>query len=182
MASSVSPSVAPVWTPARVRVRSFQTRDFEALEAFVAGYASDGTLLPIHRSDIERGLLAFRVALVGPRIVGSGAIRPVTHALAEVRSLAVDAEFQGNGLGSRLLRALVGDARRRGHERLFCLTRRVDFFERHGFVCMPKERYPHKIWDDCRVCPRRHACDETAMERTITRSTARHATAVSQTC
>jgi amino-acid N-acetyltransferase len=53
--------------------------------------------------------------------------------LAEIRTLAVLPETKGAGVGSRLLEALVDDARELGVQRLFCLTFEVDFFRRHGF-------------------------------------------------
>ena len=42
-------------------------------------------------------------------------------------------DLYAQGVGSRLLEALVEDARALGLRRLFCLTFEVDFFARHGF-------------------------------------------------
>jgi amino-acid N-acetyltransferase len=54
--------------------------------------------------------------------------------LAEVRTLAVDPDRAGQGVGSVLLEALLDRAREVGVKRVFCLTFAVEFFSRFGFV------------------------------------------------
>ncbi len=70
---------------------------------------------------------------IGPQIVGCGALHVMWDDIAEVRTLAVRSDHLHLGLGSALLEALVGRARRLGLRRVFCLTFEVDFFARHGF-------------------------------------------------
>jgi amino-acid N-acetyltransferase len=53
--------------------------------------------------------------------------------LGEIRTLAVNPEWLGKGVGHALLLRLEADARKLGLSRLFCLTFEVDFFTRHGF-------------------------------------------------
>ncbi len=154
--------------PATVRIRPARLADLDLLEAFISRYTHDGTLLPRTRANLVQHLRDFRVAWMGDRLVGCGALQLVDATLAEVRSVAVDPSLQGRGIGRRLVGALVADARRLGLPRVFCLTRRLDFFAHQGFVAVPMGRYPHKVWNDCRLCPRRHRCDETAMERPLT--------------
>jgi amino-acid N-acetyltransferase len=154
-----------VSAPGNVVVRPARIGDIAAIEGFIAAYTGDGTLLARSRTNLVHYVRDFRLA-VDPagRLVGSGALQLVSETLAEIRSLAVDPAWRGAGLGSRLVRALLDDARQLGVERVFCLTRRADFFARHGFAVAPIARYPDKIWNDCRICPRREACDEIAME------------------
>ena len=148
-----------------VRIRPARLGDIVSLEAFIAGYGFDGTLLPRSKSNLLHYLRDFRVAVDGERqLIGCGALQLVNEGLAEIRSLAVDPACRGSGIGSRIVRELVSDARRLGMVRVFCLTRRIDFFARHGFIAVSMERFPEKVWNDCRFCPRRDACDETAME------------------
>lgn len=156
---------------ARVRVRAARLADIAPLEACIAGYASDGTLLPRSSSNLLHYLRDFRVAVDGDgQFMGCGALQLVNDGLAEIRSLAVDPARRGAGIGSRILRALLRDAQRLGVARVFCLTRRLDFFARHGFIPVPMERFPDKVWNDCRLCARRDSCDETAMELVLIRS------------
>lgn len=147
------------------RIRRARLRDVPALEAFIGAYTSDGTLLPRSHDNLIEHLRDFRVMFDGGELVGCGALQLVDEDLAEIRSVAVRPDRRGAGLGSRLVRALLRDARRLGIPRVFCLTRRVHFFAQLGFEVVPMETFPHKIWNDCRLCPRRESCDETAMQR-----------------
>ncbi|HWN82517.1 MAG TPA: N-acetyltransferase [Candidatus Udaeobacter sp.] len=153
------------------RIRSARVKDVAALLTFINDLATDGTLLPRSSSNLLHYLRDFKVAVDGEgRVIGCGALQFVNDGLAEIRSVAVDPAWRGSGIGSRLVRTLLTDARRIGIARVFCLTRRLDFFGRLGFVPVPMERFPEKVWNDCRFCPRQDACDETAMELTLTPS------------
>lgn len=155
------------------RVRPARLADLAALEAFIAQYTHDGTLLPRTRANLIQHVRDFRVVVLGRTLVGCGALQIVDPTLAEIRSVAVDPAHRGHGIGGRIVAGLIADARRLGLPRVFCLTRRLEFFAGHGFVAVPKERYPHKVWNDCRICPRQHCCDETAMERPLTEAARR---------
>jgi len=149
----------------RLEVRPATLQDVGALESFIAAYTSDGTLLPRTRANLLHHVRDFRVAFDGDLLVGCGALQVVSTRLAEVRSVAVHPEWRGGGIGSRIVEELLRDAHDLGLGRVFCLTRRQSFFARLGFVTIPKESFPHKIWNDCRLCPRQACCDEIAMER-----------------
>ena len=83
--------------------------------------------------------------------------------LAEVRSLAVAKEFKGRGAGRMIVEALVEDARRYHVREVFALTFQPGFFEKLGFTRTNKERFPHKIWNDCVKCPHFPDCGEVAL-------------------
>ena len=151
----------------RLRIQRALVRDLPAMESFIAMYTGDGTLLPRSLANLRMHRAEFRLVWDGDRLVGCGALQRVDETLAEVRSLAVHPEWQGAGLGSMLVRALLRDASRLGIPRVFCLTRRMDFFARLGFGIVPTATFPHKIWNDCRVCPRFDRCDEVAMQRWV---------------
>ena len=61
------------------------------------------------------------------------------------------------------MQSLIADARSLDIPRVIALTREVPFFERCGFVVVPRESLPRKVWTDCVRCPKRHACDEVAV-------------------
>ena len=94
------------------------------------------TLTPKDAVAYYEALQQFRVvedADAPGRIIGCGALHVMWDELAEVRTLAVHPDFARRGIGSRLLEALLDDARTLGLRRIFCLTFEVDFFARHGF-------------------------------------------------
>jgi argininosuccinate lyase / amino-acid N-acetyltransferase len=147
-----------------VFTRGARPGDIFWIEGFVASFTGDGTLLPRSRANLIQHVRDFQVAVSGDELVGCGALQVVESGLAEIRSIAVDPGWQCRGIGSSILRALLDDAVSMRIPRVFCLTRRPDFFSRHGFREVSKDRFPVKIWGDCLVCPRRFACDEIAME------------------
>ena len=126
-------------------------------------YARRGDLLPRSEENIAAGLDNWLVAVYDSQIVGCVSLLRYTSGLVEVRSLAVDDEAQGLGIGRLLMKALILEANQRGIPKLFALTRVVGFFERFGFSVVTKELFPEKVWADCRFCPVRERCDETAV-------------------
>ena len=154
-------------TTESVCLHSARPADVRLLEAFIGAYTRDGSLLPRSRADLLRRLGDFRLAWAGRRLVGCGALQRVDANLAEVRSVAVDPAWRHRGIGRQIVRALLDDAAGRGVASVFCLTRRLEFFTHLGFEVVPRERFPHKVWDDCRLCPRLLLCDETAMQRAV---------------
>ena len=96
-------------------------------------------------------------------ILGCVSFLPYSSGLVEVRSLAVRNRYQGLGIGTRLMKALLNEASRRQIPTLFALTRKVPFFSRFGFRVTERDRFPEKVWHDCRLCPLMDHCDETAM-------------------
>jgi amino-acid N-acetyltransferase len=98
-------------------------------------------------------------------IVGCGALHIVWEDLAEIRSLAVETAYQGKGIGTALIKALLEEARAMGAKQVFVLTYRQALFERLGFQVMDKGELPHKIWADCIRCTKFPECDEIALVR-----------------
>jgi amino-acid N-acetyltransferase len=101
------------------------------------------------------------------RVVGCTALSIIWADLAEVRSLAVDEEFRGRGIGRRLVEWSADEARRLQIRRMMTLTYEQAFFEKLGFEVVAKESLPLKVWSDCVRCPKRDGCDEIAMVRVL---------------
>jgi amino-acid N-acetyltransferase len=114
-------------------VRRARTADVKAIRAIVAPMAQSRVLIAKEAVTYYEAVQQFRVAELGGRVVGCGALHVMWEDLAEIRTLAVLPEAKGTGVGSALLDSLVEDARELGVQRLFCLTFEVDFFARHGF-------------------------------------------------
>jgi len=74
----------------------------------------------------------------GTRLVGCAAIEPYGTA-GLLRSVAVDPDRRGQGLGTTLTDAALALARRRGIRTLYLLTETaVPFFSRFGFAVVPR--------------------------------------------
>lgn len=146
-----------------MQIRSARPEDVPILHALVDRYARRGWLLPRSIEEIATTLPDWVVAEAAGRIVGCGSLVWMTPVLAEIRSLAVDEAYQGNGVGGAIVQALVERARAAGARTVFALTRAVPFFQRLGFHVAERDRFPEKVWRDCVRCPLRERCDEVAV-------------------
>ncbi|KAB8163865.1 amino-acid N-acetyltransferase [Streptomyces sp. 3MP-14] len=123
-------------TPTEVTVRRARTTDVTTVRRLIDAYARRGILLDKATVTLYEDIQEFWVAERDEdgAVVACGALHVMWEDLAEVRTLAVDPEVRGRGVGHRLLEKLLGTARWLGVRRIFCLTFEVEFFARHGFV------------------------------------------------
>ena len=98
------------------------------------------------------------------QIVGYAALHIHSKDLAEVRSLIVSSYLRGRKMGKKIVEALIAEARFYGLKSIFTLTYRKAFFERLGFIEIPKSQLPQqKIWADCIKCKHFPICNEIAL-------------------
>lgn len=158
----------PVWRKRPTRLQTITIRpataaDVPSIAALVMANAMQGKVLPRSEAAIEATIADWFVASAGDEILGCVSLLRYSSGLVEVRSLAVSERYRGLRIGSRLMEALLIEARRREVPTLFALTRQVAFFERFGFEVSERAHFPEKVWQDCRLCPLIDNCDETAM-------------------
>ncbi|HSM58127.1 MAG TPA: GNAT family N-acetyltransferase [Candidatus Sulfomarinibacteraceae bacterium] len=146
-----------------LEVRRATEADVPAILSLVNHHARRGQLLPRSAKSVYETIGDWLVACTGDELVGCVSLLRYTSGLVEVRSLAVSEGAQGHGVGTRLMEALLREARSRRIPTLFALTRVVDFFRKFDFVVTDKAFFPEKVWHDCQQCPLRDNCDETAV-------------------
>ena len=135
----------------RVQVRRARTADVPQIKAIVDVYAGSGRkLLAKELVTLYEDVQDFVVAELAGRVVGCGALHVLWSDLGEVRTLAVDPDHLGHGVGSAVLGHLIDTARELGLSRLFALTFQVDFFARHGFVEIDGTPVDHDTYDALR--------------------------------
>src|SRR5260370_20391713 len=116
-------------------VRRARTRDVRAIRALIDANADSGRLLDKATVALYEDVQEFWVASSPEgQVVGCGALHVMWEDLAEIRTLAVADGYQGLGVGSQLVLALLDTARDVGVSRVFVLTFAVDFFRQHGFT------------------------------------------------
>jgi amino-acid N-acetyltransferase len=146
-------------------IRKATLSDIKAVHRLISEQAKAGHLIPRAISELYSQVRDFAVRTEnGPdTIVGCGALHIVWEDLAEIRSLAVQTDYQRKGIGSELVRALLEESRGMEIRRVFVLTDRTSLFESLGFSYIDKNLLPHKIWADCIRCNKFPECDEVAM-------------------
>jgi amino-acid N-acetyltransferase len=137
--------------------------DVEPIFEMVTLFARREMMLARSRADLYEALRDFVVADLRGRVIGCGALTIEWDNLAEIKSLAVARRYQRRGIGRRLIKACLAEARRLGIGRVFALTSSPRFFERIGFERVARETLPHKVWSDCVNCAKFPDCDETAV-------------------
>lgn len=130
-----------------VMLRPARTSDVRVIRGFIDAYSSDGRLLSKATVTLFEDIQEFLVAELNGQVVGCGALHVMWEDLAEVRTVAVDPDFAGRGIGSMLLLALMERARAVGVQRVFCLTFAVPFFELHGFVEIEDTPVDHAVYE-----------------------------------
>ncbi|MBL9076677.1 MAG: N-acetyltransferase [Planctomycetes bacterium] len=151
----------------QIVVRPARVADATPILSLVNELALKQVMLPRSPASVIENIRDFFLAEVDGEFAGCGALAVSWTDLAEVRSLAVRPALQGKGVGRVLVEALVADARRLGIPRLFAFTYVPDFFGKLDFTICQHEDLPHKVFNDCRHCPKFLACDEIAMTRVL---------------
>ncbi len=145
------------------RIRKAAIADVRVIHRLVNSFAKREEMLPRSLNEIFETLRDHVVCEDGGGIVGVCALHILWEDLAEIRSLAVKAEARKRGIGKRLVRSCLAEAKKLGLSRVFVLTYNPDFFRSLGFADIDKAELPQKIWGDCLRCHKFPECDESAL-------------------
>jgi amino-acid N-acetyltransferase len=150
-------------------IRPATIHDVPRIQEIISSHAELGKMLFKSLAQLYESLRDFAVYEIDAerRVVGCAAVSVLWADLAEVRSLAVDEDYRGRGIGRRLVEWCAEEATRLQIRRLMTLTYEQVFFEKLGFEVVPKESLPLKVWSDCVRCPKKDNCDEIAMVRVL---------------
>lgn len=141
--------------------------DIPALLHLINSFAARGIMLPRTEFELAENIRDFLVVYSGNRLVGCGALHFYTAKAGEIRSLAVDPEFQKHGVGALLMAELEAEGRAYGLHALFAFTYVSGFFQKIGYHEVDRGELPLKAWKDCLRCPKFQACDETAVLKVL---------------
>lgn len=106
----------------------------------------------VHALDLaglQKPEISFWPAWDGEELLGVGALKQLTPAHGEVKSMYTAESMRGRGVGSAVLRHIIATAKARGYLRLSLETGSMDYFQparalyrRHGFGdCEPFAEY-----------------------------------------
>ena len=150
-------------TRARITLRSAVSSQAPKLHALISANLEEGRLLPRTLTELVVHSERFVVALRGRRIIGCAELAPLSQHVAEVRSLVVDADARGLGVGAMLVEELRRRAHRGGFEKLSAFTHKPGYFIRMGFSIVPHLWLLEKVFADCLKCPMFRRCGQYAM-------------------
>jgi len=131
-----------------VTVRRARTSDVPGIRRLVDLYTADRRLLAKSLVTLYEDVPEFWVAEHDGRVVGCGALHVMWEDLAEIRTVAVDPEWRGHGIGRRLVERLLATARELGVRRVFVLTFETAFFGSFGFTEITGTPVPPEVYEE----------------------------------
>ncbi len=145
-------------------IRNARMDDVKDIHSLLNHFADQGLLLACSISSLYDRLRDFIVYIdENDKIIGVCALHITWENLAEIRSLAVHEDYQGKGIGAKLVEKCLKEAEQFCIAKIFTLTYQPGFFKKQGFTDIDKRDLPHKIWSDCIHCHKFPDCDEEAL-------------------
>lgn len=142
--------------------------DIPSMQALVAPEIESGVILARSDDEIATNIRSYTCAMDGDKLIGFCALHIHSPVLAEVRSMIIDESYRGQKIGSILVDTVCEEGRKLGLKEVLALTYQKLFFERLGFIEIPKESIPeHKIWADCIKCKHFPICNEVSLIKTL---------------
>jgi amino-acid N-acetyltransferase len=147
-----------------VKISSAAPQHAKEILRLLKPYFDAGVILFRDKKNIISHIHNFTVAEYCGKLVGCIAVRDFKNGLYEIRSLVVDAEVTGKGIGSALIAYSVDLINElMDGKKVFALTLRPNVFTLVGFKLVVKEMFPEKVWHDCEKCGKKEHCDEVAV-------------------
>ena len=137
--------------------------DVPQIRELIKYFADREEMLPRSMGEIYENIRDYFVIRESERVIACAALHVSWSDLAEIKSLAVTTHSQHQGIGAKLVKACLDEARQIGISSVFCLTYQPHFFEKFGFSQRDKMELPRKVWTECYVCPKFPNCDEIAL-------------------
>jgi amino-acid N-acetyltransferase len=142
-------------------IRKAKIHEVPEIRRMLAEFAKIGEVLPRTLANLYSQVRDYSVYREdeGP-LIGVAALHVSWDGLGEIRSVVVAPGRQGQGVGSRLVRSCLEEARQLGLRQVFVLTASPEYFFRFGFRLFPREDLPPIVWADCVDCVKFPDCDE----------------------
>ena len=148
-------------------IRKAAIKDIKEIQKLINSFAQKDLMLPRSLNELYEHIRDFFVYEEKKKIIGCAALHISWDDLVEIKSLAVDKEYQRKGRGKALAKVCMQEAKSLGAKKIFALTYVPEFFKEIGFKRIGHNKLPHKIWAECINCPKFPDCRETAMIRRI---------------
>lgn len=152
----------------KVEYRKASLGNIESMQELVLPEVESGIILERSSDEIATNIRSYNLAYIEGVLVGFCALHIHTSSLAEIRSLIVKDGFRGQKIGEGLVNKCIDEGKSLGLQKVLSLTYRQSFFEKLGFVEIPKESLPeHKIWADCIKCKHFPICNEVSLIKNL---------------
>ena len=152
----------------KIEYRKAKLSDIPKMQELVLPEVESGVILVRSEDEVATNIRSYMLAYKEDELVGFNALHIHTSSLAEIRSLIVKEGLRGKKIGENLVLRAIEEAKELGLKRVLSLTYKQAFFERLGFIEIPKESLPeHKIWADCIKCKHFPVCNEVSLIKSL---------------
>ncbi len=152
----------------KIEYRKAKLSDIPKMQELVLPEVESGIILVRSEDEVATNIRSYMLAYKEDELVGFNALHIHTSSLAEIRSLIVKEGLRGKKIGENLVLHAIEEAKDLGVKRVLSLTYKQAFFERLGFIEIPKESLPeHKIWADCIKCKHFPVCNEVSLIKSL---------------
>jgi len=142
--------------------------DVAQMQQLMKPEVESGIILPRNNDEIATNIRSYILAFDKDILIAFTALHIHSSTLGEIRSLIVAPGYQSQKIGTTLVQKAVEEAIDLHLKQILALTYKKTFFEKLGFVEIPKESLPdHKIWADCINCKHFPICNEVSLIKTI---------------
>jgi amino-acid N-acetyltransferase len=150
-----------------MKIKKANIRDVKAIHSLINKFAKKVDMLPRSLNEIYENIRDYFICKDNERVIAVASLHILWEDLAEIRSVAVAKEYQGQGVGKKLVKNCLNEAQNLGINKVFALTYHPEYFKELGFEDIDKNDLPHKIWGDCLKCPKFPDCNEVAVIKKI---------------
>jgi len=157
-------------TNAPIAIRTASVREADAIHELIDEHLTEGHLLPRELGEILVHAHRFVVAVQDDEVLACAELAPLSHTVAEARSMVVTREARGGGVGRRIVNELVRRATTAGFEKLCAFTHSPGYFVHLGFSIVPHVWLPEKIVTNCHACSQFRRCGQYAVVRSLERA------------
>lgn len=144
-------------------IRKAVVTDTEDILRLINHFAEKDLMLPRSPQEVYENIRDYFVCVENGKLIGCAALHVFWKDISEIKSLAVEEQHQGKGIGRNLVKACMEEASALGVSRLFVLTYLPELFEHLGFRPIEKTELPHKIWTECVKCHKFPDCKEVSL-------------------
>jgi len=142
--------------------------DIKTMQELASPEVESGIILIRSNDEIATNIRSYILAKENSELVGFCALHIHSQSIAEIRSLVVKKNKRGNNIGKKLVVQALEEAKILGLQKVLSLTYEQIFFEKLGFLEIPKESLPkHKIWADCIKCKHFPTCNEISLIKNL---------------
>jgi len=143
-------------------------KDIAKIQNLLNSFVEEGIILKRENDEIATNIRSYIAIKKDNKFIAIGALHIYSDELGEIRSLAVNKNYQKQGLGKKIVLELEKEAKNLNLKTLLTLTYQKEFFEKMGFKEIPKEKVPtQKVWSDCIKCPHFPNCNEISLIKAI---------------